>query len=101
MKAAAKVLLVGALVLNPGVGVQGQGTPAGDAALAVPVNGKVVIVNEGPANTQLVAVLYVAGASTTQEYEIDINLPVLGMPLHGETSMQMSMRATGVVAVAV
>ncbi len=100
MKTAAKVLLVGALFLSPGVGVQGQGMAAGDAALAVPVSGKVAIVNEGPASTQLVAVLYVAGASTTQEYDIGIDLPVLGVPLHGEASVHMSMRATGIVAVA-
>lgn len=100
MKAAATVLLAGALVLSPAVGVRGQGTPAGDAALAVPVTGKVAIVNEGPATSQLVAILYVAGASTTQEYDIDMTVPVLGVPLHGEASLQMSMRATGVVAVA-
>jgi hypothetical protein len=100
MKTAAKVLLVGMLVLSPGVGVGAPGIPAGDAALAVPVSGKVAIVNEGRANTQLVAILYVAGVSTTQEYDVDVTLPVLGVPLQGEASVQMSSRATGVVAVA-
>src|ERR1700730_12889574 len=100
MKTAAKVLLVGVLVLSPGVGVGAQGIPAGDAALAVPVSGKVAIVNEGMANTQLVAILYVAGVSTTQEYDVDITLPVLGVSLLGEASVKMTTGATGVVAVA-
>jgi hypothetical protein len=100
MNMAAKILLGGALVLGSAVGIQGQGGPAGDAALAVPVNAKVAIVNQGPANHQLVAVMYVAGTSTTQEYDIDMTVPVLGVPLHGEASVLMSMRATGVVAVA-
>jgi hypothetical protein len=100
MKTAAKVLLVGVLVLSPSVGVGAPGVPAGDAALALPVSGKVAIVNEGRANTQLVAILYVAGTSTTQEYDVDVTLPVLGVSLRGEASVQMSTRATGVVAVA-
>jgi hypothetical protein len=100
MKTAAQVFLVGVLILSPGVGVAAPGIPAGDAALAVPVSGKVAIVNEGMANTQLVAILYVAGVSTTQEYDVDITLPVLGVSLLGEASVQMSTRATGVVAVA-
>ena len=100
MKTAAKVLLVGVLVLSPGIGVGAQGIPAGDAALAVPVSGKVAIVNEGRANTQLVAILYVAGVSTTQQYDVDVTLPVLGVSLRGEASVQMSTRATGVVVVA-
>jgi hypothetical protein len=97
---AAKVLLVGVLVLSPGIGVGAQGIPAGDAALAVPVSGKVAIVNEGRATTQLVAILYVAGVSTTQQYDVDITLAVLGVSLRGEASLQMSTRATGLVAVA-
>ena len=100
MKAAVKILLVGVLALSPRVGVRAQGTPAGDASLAVPVSGKVAIVNEGPANTQLVSVMYVAGMSSTQQYDVDVTLPVLGTVLRGETSLQMSTRATGVVAVA-
>ncbi len=99
VKTAAKVLL-GMLVLSPGVGVGAQGIPAGDAAVAVPVSGKVVIVNQGRANTQLVTILYIAGASTTQQYDVDVTLPVLGVSLQGEASLQMSSRATGVVAVA-
>lgn len=100
MKTASKVLLVGVLILSPGVGVGAPGIPAGDAALAVPVSGKVAIVNEGRASTQLVAILYVAGASTTQQYDVDVTLPVLGVSLRGEASVQMSTRATGVVVVA-
>jgi hypothetical protein len=100
MKTAAKGLLIGVLGLSPGVGVAAPGTPAGDAALVVPVGGKVAIVNEGRASTQLVAILYVAGATTTQQFGVDLTLPVLGVSLRGEASVQMTTRAKGVVVVA-
>jgi hypothetical protein len=100
MRTTAALALVSVLLLGNAAGVRGQGRPAGEAALAVPTSGKVAIVNEGPATNQLVAIMYFAGASTTQDYDIDMTLPVLGLPLRGAASVHMSMRATGVVAVA-
>ena len=99
MKSAVRVLLLALLVLSPGAGVRAQGIPAGSPALAVPVSGKVAIVNARTTNTQLFALLVVANMNMVQQYEIELTLPVMGIPLRGDTSLQVSTRATGVVII--
>jgi len=100
MKTAAKVgalAMIIALSFGGGAGV--QGLPAGDPALVVSVSGQVAIVNEGRATTQGVLLPYVGSTSTTQQYDLDITLPVLGLPIRGQASVQMATRATTIVVV--
>jgi hypothetical protein len=88
-------------MLNPGVRAGAQGSAAGDSALSLAVSGRVIILDEGKASTSLhtAVVVPVGSASSTQQFELDITLPVLGVPLHGQASMEMDTQASSVLMV--
>lgn len=71
---------------------------ASDAtALAVPVSGRIVITDMGRAETHIVPTPVVSGGSTTQREDLDIAIPVLGLPLEGQTSLTMEAHITMVL----
>ncbi len=72
--------------------------PAADAAaLAVPTSGHIVITDMGKAETHIVPTPVVSSGSTTQREDLDVTLPVLGMPLEGRTSLIMEAHMTMVL----
>ena len=56
------------------------------------MTGQVVIVNEGPSTTANIPLPYIPVANTTQQYEIDMMLSVLGLPLPGQAAVRMETR---------
>lgn len=97
-----QVLALGILtclsVLSLGAGVSAQVTSAG-GAIATPVTGRLVILDEGKSTTSFSSaiVIPVGGGRTAQPYDIELTLPVLGMPLRGEAVVQMEVRATTIM----
>lgn len=89
------------LVLNRGIRAGAQWSAAGDSALSLSVSGRVIILDEGKASTSLhtAVVVPVGSASSTQQFELDVTLPVLGVPLRGQASMEMDTRASSVLMV--
>jgi len=76
----------------------GAQTASPDAtALAVPVSGHIVITDMGKAETRIVPTPVVSSGSTTQREDLDITLPVLGIPLEGQTSLTMEAHMTMVL----
>ena len=66
-------------------------------ALAVSVNGRIVITDMGKAETHVVPTPIVSSGSTSQREDLDIALPVLGIPLEGQTSLTMEAHMTMVL----
>ena len=85
-----------AAILGLSVGAGAQTAP--DAtALAVPVSGRIVITDMGKAETRIVPTPVVSSGSTTQREDIDITIPLLGLPLQGQTSLTMEAHMTMVL----
>src|SRR5579864_8011854 len=81
-----------------GVSVHAGAQPAPDAtAVAVPVSGHIVITDMGKAETHIVPTPVVSSGSTTQREDLDITLPVLGLPLQGQASLTMEAHITMVL----
>ena len=81
-----------------GLAVHAGAQSATDAtALAVPVSGHIVITDMGRAETHIVPTPIVSSGSTTQREDLDITLPVLGIPLAGSASLTMEAHMTMVV----
>jgi len=74
-----------------------QSAPSDATALAVPVSGHIVITDMGKAETRIVPTPVVSSGSTTQREDLDITLPVLGIPLEGQTSLTMEAHMTMVL----
>jgi hypothetical protein len=90
---AAVAVAAAALTFSVPAGAQN----ASDAALAVPVNGHIVITDMGRAETHIVPTPVVSGGSTSQREDLDITMPVLGLPLEGQTSLIMEAHMTMVL----
>ena len=85
-----------AAILGLSVCAGAQTTP--DAtALAVPVSGHIMITDMGKAETRIMPTPVVSSGSTTQREDIDITIPVLGLPLQGQTSLTMEAHMTMVL----
>jgi hypothetical protein len=81
-----------------GLSVHAGAQPAPDAtAVAVPVSGHIVITDMGKAETRIVPTPVVSSGSTTQREDLDITLPVLGLPLQGQASLTMEAHMTMVL----
>ena len=87
--------LAAVLVLSASAGAQPASSDA--TALAVPASGHIVITDMGKAETHIVPTPVVSSGSTTQREDLDITLPVLGIPLEGETSLTMEAHMTMVL----
>lgn len=75
----------------------GAQAPPDSTALAVPVSGRIVITDMGKAQTHIVPTPVVSSGSTSQREDLDISLPVLGLPLRGPASLVMEAHMTLVV----
>ena len=92
----AQAVLACAMVLAlPAYG--GTQAPPDNTALAVPVSGRIVITDMGKAETHIVPTPVVATGSTSQREDLDVTLPVLGLPLRGPASLMMEAHMTLVV----
>ena len=98
MQVLALGMLICLSVLSLGAGASAQDASAG-GAIAAPVTGRLVILDEGKSTTSFTSaiVIPVGGGRTTQPYDVEINLPVLGIPLRGEAIVQMEVRATTIM----
>ena len=74
-----------------------QTAPSDAAALAVPTSGHIVITDMGKAETHVVPTPVVSSGSTSQREDLDITLPVLGIPVEGQTSLIMEAHITMVL----
>ncbi len=92
-------ILVCAVVLGLGISAGAQVT-SDDGALAIPVNGQIAIVDMGKAETHMTPTPVVSSASTAQRQDLDITLPVLGIPLRGQASMVMEAHMTMILVAA-
>jgi hypothetical protein len=73
-------------------------TASSDAtALAVSTSGHIVITDMGKAETHVVPTPIVSSGSTSQREDLDISIPVLGIPLAGQTSLTMEAHITMVL----
>ena len=75
----------------------GQPAPTDATALAVATSGHIVITDMGKAETHIVPTPVVSSGSTSQREDLDITLPVLGIPLEGQTSLIMEAHMTMVL----
>ncbi len=90
----AGVAIAAILGLSVGAGAQ---TAPDATALAVPVSGHIVITDMGKAETRIMPTPVVSSGSTTQREDLDITIPVLGLPLQGQTSLTMEAHMTMVL----
>lgn len=74
-----------------------QTVPPDATALAVPTSGHIVITDMGKAEMHVVPTPVVSSGSTSQREDLDITLPVLGVPLEGQTSLTMEAHVTMVL----
>ena len=86
-----------AVVLGLSVYAGAQTASSDATALAVPVSGRIVITDMGKAETHIVPTPVVSSGSTTQREDLDITLPVLGIPLEGRASLIMEAHMTMVL----
>lgn len=89
-----------AVILGVSAYAGAQTAPSDAAALAVPVSGHIVITDMGKAQTHIVPTPVVSSGSTTQREDLDVTLPVLGIPLEGQTSLIMEAHMTMVLVTA-
>jgi hypothetical protein len=86
-----------AAVLAVCVHAGAQTAPLDATALAVPATGHITITDMGKAETHIVPTPVVSSGSTTQREDLDITIPVLGIPLQGQTSLIMEAHMTMVL----
>ncbi|HEV2440697.1 MAG TPA: hypothetical protein VGX97_11615 [bacterium] len=91
------VVCAAVLALSAVTSAGAQTAPSDATALAVPVSGRIVITDMGKAQTRIVPTPVVSSGSTTQREDLDITLPVLGIPLEGQTSLTMEAHMTMVL----
>lgn len=90
-------VLACAAVLGLPAGAGAQPIPSDATALAVPVNARIVITDMGKAETHVMPTPVVSSGSTTQREDITVTIPVLGIPLEGQTSLTMEAHVTMVL----